>query len=267
MSVRSSISEINVEVKRRSTDSRIEFVEGSRPPRVRKVGYNSYLNGYLYVGDEVISLNDEVIRTAEDFYRIVGARSREPVRLLIRVRRDCFYRITIKRVEGEQGKREVLDLEIKWRRGGMPLGVSMNDTRVSRSSGVTIGEIDAGSIADGNFHYGDIMTHVNGKRISDTKSARAAILEGINNNNSLTIRVERPAKLDDDSHLPADVTKIIKRQINFHRHAHKYSAAITSAEREATTSSILSRITGRGGNTSNRSSRRSSPEGPLILPV
>ncbi|CAK5058807.1 unnamed protein product [Meloidogyne enterolobii] len=105
------------------------------------------------------------------------------------------------------------------------------------------------------------MTHVNGKRVTDIKSARPAILEAINNNKSLTIRVERPEQLGEVSHLPADVAKIIKRQINFHRHAHKYSACITTAEREATTSSILSRITaGLAGNTSSRSSRRSSPE-------
>lgn len=55
-----SISEVNVEAKRRSKDPRIEFVEGTRPPRVQKVGYNSYLNGRLYVGDEVIRLNDTV---------------------------------------------------------------------------------------------------------------------------------------------------------------------------------------------------------------
>ncbi|CAK5055531.1 unnamed protein product [Meloidogyne enterolobii] len=139
----------------------------------------------------------------------------------------------------------------------MPLGVSMEESR----GRITIGEIQAGSIADGNFHYGDVMTHVNGKRVTDIKSARPAILEAINNNKSLTIRVERPEQLGEVSHLPADVAKIIKRQINFHRHAHKYSACITSAEREATTSSILSRITaGLTGNTSSRSSRRSSPE-------
>uniref|UniRef100_A0A915MGU7 PDZ domain-containing protein n=1 Tax=Meloidogyne javanica TaxID=6303 RepID=A0A915MGU7_MELJA len=126
---------------------------------------------------------------------------------------------------------------------------------------ITISEIQAGSIADGNFHYGDVMTHVNGKRVTDIKSARPAILEAINNNKSLTIRVERPERLEEVSHLPADVAKIIKRQINFHRHAHKYSAAITTAEREATTSSILSRVTeGLTGRTSSRSSRRSSPE-------
>uniref|UniRef100_A0A914MDM7 PDZ domain-containing protein n=1 Tax=Meloidogyne incognita TaxID=6306 RepID=A0A914MDM7_MELIC len=257
MSVRSSVTEINVEVRRKQYDPKIEFVERSRPPKVKKVGYNSYLNGSLYVGDEVIGLNDEEIRTADDFNRIVCARSNEPARLRIRVRRDCYYKINIKRVEGEQGKGEVLDLEIKWRRGGMPLGVSMEDSR----GRITISEIQAGSIADGNFHYGDVMTHVNGKRVTDIKSARPAILEAINNNKSLTIRVERPEQLGEVSHLPADVAKIIKRQINFHRHAHKYSAAITSAEREATTSSILSRITeGLTGRTSSRSSRRSSPE-------
>ncbi|CAK5058259.1 unnamed protein product [Meloidogyne enterolobii] len=128
-----SVSEINVDVKRKQYDPRIEFVERSRPPKVKKVGYNSYLNGILYVGDEVIGLNDEEIRTADDFNRIACARSTEPVRLRIRVRRDCYYKITIKRVEGEQGNGEVLDLEIKWRRGGMPLGVSMEESRVSRS--------------------------------------------------------------------------------------------------------------------------------------
>jgi hypothetical protein len=55
-----SVNEVNIEVKRRSADPRIEFVDGSRPPRVRKVGYNSYLNGHLYVGDEIIQLNDKV---------------------------------------------------------------------------------------------------------------------------------------------------------------------------------------------------------------
>ncbi|KAL7070747.1 hypothetical protein ACQ4LE_009690 [Meloidogyne hapla] len=221
MSVRSSISEINVEVKRRSTDSRIEFVEGSRPPRVRKVGYNSYLNGYLYVGDEVISLNDEVIRTAEDFYRIVGARSREPVRLLIRVRRDCFYRITIKRVEGEQGKREVLDLEIKWRRGGMPLGVTMEHDM----GNIKICKIDPGSIAETNFKFGDVITHIDGSTVADTTEARNAILHAINANSKVTIRILRTESLGDSSYLPADVQDIVNKQRNFHRFSHKCDSA------------------------------------------
>ena len=55
-----SVTEINVEVRRKQYDPKIEFVERSRPPKVKKVGYNSYLNGSLYVGDEVIGLNDEV---------------------------------------------------------------------------------------------------------------------------------------------------------------------------------------------------------------
>ncbi|KAF7633923.1 PDZ domain-containing protein [Meloidogyne graminicola] len=251
-----SISEVNVEAKRRSKDPRIEFVEGTRPPRVQKVGYNSYLNGRLYVGDEVIRLNDTDIHSAEDFFRIVTVRSLEPEMLRIRVRRDHFYRITIRKVEGEgKGKGEVFDLEIKWRRGGMPLGVSMEDSREI----VTICGTEAGSIADGNFHYGDIMTHVNGKEVKDVKTARAAILEAINEHNSLTIRVLRPVQLEDVSHLPSDVSKVIRRNVNFHRHGHKYSAAINAPEREATTSSLLSRLTGRGGNSSKRSNR-SSPE-------
>ena len=98
---------------------------------------------------------------------------------------------------------------------------------------------------------------MNGKKVDDTKSVKSVILEGINNNN-LTIRVARPIpKVSSDS-LPADVTKIIQKNMNFHRHNHKYSAAITSAERDAPTS-FIGRITGRGG--SQRSSRRSSPEG------
>uniref|UniRef100_A0A914NV52 PDZ domain-containing protein n=1 Tax=Meloidogyne incognita TaxID=6306 RepID=A0A914NV52_MELIC len=109
--------------------------------------------------------------------------------------------------KAEQGRGEVLDLEINLRRGGMPLGVSMEDSR----GRITISEIQAGSIADGNFHYGDVMTHVNGKRVTDIKSARPAILEAINNNKSLTIRVERPEQLGEVSHLPADVARIIKQ--------------------------------------------------------
>uniref|UniRef100_A0A915P3U7 K Homology domain-containing protein n=1 Tax=Meloidogyne floridensis TaxID=298350 RepID=A0A915P3U7_9BILA len=50
--------------------------------------------------------------------------------------------------------------------------------------------------------------------------------------------------------------------MNFHRHSHKYSPAITTSERDAPTS-FIGRITGRGGS-SQRSSRRSSPEGQFI---
>nr|CAD2183365.1 unnamed protein product [Meloidogyne enterolobii] len=256
MSIRGSITEVSVQVTRRSTEPRIEFIEGSRPPRVRKMSFESYLYGRVYVGDEIIGLNDEEITTAEDFYRIVGASIREPEKLRIQVRRDTFYRITIRKLEGEyQGKDEweLFDFEIKWRRGGMPLGVNMKEVE----DNVTICGTEAGSIADGNFHYGDVITRVNGKKVDDTKSVKAAILEGINNNN-LTIRVARPIpKVSSDS-LPADVTKIIQKNMNFHRHSHKYSAAITSAERDAPTS-FIGRITGRGGS-SQRSSRRSSPE-------
>nr|CAD2127872.1 unnamed protein product [Meloidogyne enterolobii] len=91
---------------------------------------------------------------------------------------------------------------------------------------ITISEIQAGSIADGNFHYGDVMTHVNGKRVTDIKSARPAILEAINNNKSLTIRVERPEQLGEVSHLPADVARIIKQIFSslesgsWHRQSH-----------------------------------------------
>uniref|UniRef100_A0A914KUU7 PDZ domain-containing protein n=1 Tax=Meloidogyne incognita TaxID=6306 RepID=A0A914KUU7_MELIC len=256
MSIRGSITEVSVQVTRRSTEPRIEFVEGSRPPRVRKMSFESYLYGRVFVGDEIIRLNDEEITTADDFYRIVGVSIRELEKLRIQVRRDTFYRITIRKLEGEyQGKDEweLFDFEIKWRRGGMPLGVNMREVE----DNVTICGTEAGSIADGNFHYGDVITRVNGKKVDDTKSVKAAILEGINNNN-LTIRVARPIpKVSSDS-LPADVTKIIQKNMNFHRHNHKYSAAITSAERDAPTS-FIGRITGRGGS-SQRSSRRSSPE-------
>uniref|UniRef100_A0A1I8BXI0 PDZ domain-containing protein n=1 Tax=Meloidogyne hapla TaxID=6305 RepID=A0A1I8BXI0_MELHA len=204
----------------------------------------------------VISFKE--ITTAEDFYRIVGARDKEPAKLRIRIRRDTFYRITIRKIEGEyQGKDkwELFDFEIKWRRGGMPLGVSIKEIQ----SKITICGAEAGSIADGNFHYGDVITRVNGNKVDGAKEIKSAILEGINNN-SLTIRVARPVQVDSVDSLPNDVTKIIQKNLNFHRHSHKYHAAITSAELEATTSSLLSRITGRGGSTSNRSSRRSSPE-------
>uniref|UniRef100_A0A1I8AXC7 NR LBD domain-containing protein n=1 Tax=Meloidogyne hapla TaxID=6305 RepID=A0A1I8AXC7_MELHA len=76
----------------------------------------------------VISFKE--ITTAEDFYRIVGARDKEPAKLRIRVRRDTFYIITIRKMEGEyQGKDkwELFDFEIEWRRGGMPLGVSIKE--------------------------------------------------------------------------------------------------------------------------------------------
>nr|CAD2189026.1 unnamed protein product [Meloidogyne enterolobii] len=262
MSIRGSITEVSVQVTRRSTEPRIEFVEGSRPPRVRKMSFDSYLYGRVYVGDEIIRLNDEEITTAEDFYRIVGVSIREPEKLRIQVRRDTFYRITIRKLEGEyQGKDEweLFDFEIKWRRGGMPLGVNMREVQ----DNVTICGTEAGSIADGNFHYGDVITRVNGKKVDDTKSVKSAILEGINNNN-LTIRVARPIpKVSSDS-LPADVTRIIQKNMNFHRHNHKYSPAITSTERDAPTS-FIGRITGRGGS-SQRSSRRSSPEVTIQRP-
>uniref|UniRef100_A0A915M580 PDZ domain-containing protein n=1 Tax=Meloidogyne javanica TaxID=6303 RepID=A0A915M580_MELJA len=239
------------------------------------MSFESYLYGRVYVGDEIIRLNDEVsanqkldhflmsvtfkeITTAEDFYRIVGVSIREPEKLRIQVRRDTFYRITIRKLEGEyQGKDEweLVDFEIKWRRGGMPLGVNMREVQ----DNVTICGTEAGSIADGNFHYGDVITRVNGKKVEGggVESVKAAILEGINNNN-LTIRVARPIpKVSSDS-LPADVTKIIQKNMNFHRHSHKYPAAITAAERDVLTS-FIGRITGRSGS-SQRSSRRSSPE-------
>nr|CAD2187788.1 unnamed protein product [Meloidogyne enterolobii] len=169
MSIRGSITEVSVQVTRRSTEPRVEFIEGSRPPRVRKMSFESYLYGRVYVGDEIIGLNDEEITTAEDFYRIVGASIREPEKLRIQVRRDTFYRITIRKLEGEyQGKDEweLFDFEIKWRRGGMPLGVNMKEVQ----DNVTICGTEAGSIADGNFHYGDVITRVNGKKVDDTRA-------------------------------------------------------------------------------------------------
>ncbi|KAL7070693.1 hypothetical protein ACQ4LE_009688 [Meloidogyne hapla] len=178
MSVRGSIVEINIEVSRRFIEPGIEFVEGSSPPRVRKMSYDSCLYGRVYVGDEIIRLNDEEITTAEDFYRIVGARDKEPAKLRIRVRRDTFYIITIRKMEGEyQGKDkwELFDFEIEWRRGGMPLGVSIKEIQ----SKITICGAEAGSIADGNFHYGDVITRVNGNKVDDTKEVKSAILEGI----------------------------------------------------------------------------------------
>ena len=64
----------------------------------------------------------------------MGVSIREPEKLRIQVRRDTFYRITIRKLEGEyEGKDEweLFDFEIKWRRGGMPLGVNMREVQVS----------------------------------------------------------------------------------------------------------------------------------------
>jgi hypothetical protein len=51
----------DVEVRRKRSRADVTFVPGSSPPKVKSLLQESYLYGRLYVGDVILSVNDEVL--------------------------------------------------------------------------------------------------------------------------------------------------------------------------------------------------------------
>lgn len=62
----------------------------------------------------------------------MNVRTNETRELVICIRRDMFYHIEVQTMESQQPGVAIMNVELRWRSGGMPIGVTM-ENKVSAS--------------------------------------------------------------------------------------------------------------------------------------
>lgn len=257
--------EVEVKLSRRRVESGVTFVPDTSPPKVDRVPHRSYLSGYLYAGDIILQIDKKIISTPAEFHSILSVRTNGPRTVKIRLLRDEFYHINVRQVESPRPNEMVVkDVEIRWRSGGMPLGVIMRNEILpgmnrsdKESKRIVVSEVEAGSIAKGYFRYDDVITHINTKPVYEVIAARDAILEAINHDNAVTVRIVRSLRVAPSASIPEDVRAILRRHRGFHRYRHTFGPAMALGKKDAKSSPHSSYTTQQGTTRTERGASRS----------
>ncbi|KAH7730384.1 Protein MPZ-3 [Aphelenchoides avenae] len=215
-------SQIEAEVRQESTLG-VTFATGEVPLRLTKLLPSSCFLGKLFVGDIVLTINNEKVSNIGEFFKA----ARAAPRAVIRFKRDEFCTFKINKLPPPRPGTEAFEFEITWRFGGMPIGDS--DKRV------IVSMIETGTLAGQTLKPGDVLTKVNDTPITDKPMAKKSIVDSVRLLNRVKLTVERPSDIvvtpkpantptkpppklpNYDLPLPPDVLAILEANKAFHR--------------------------------------------------
>uniref|UniRef100_A0A1I7S4Z0 PDZ domain-containing protein n=1 Tax=Bursaphelenchus xylophilus TaxID=6326 RepID=A0A1I7S4Z0_BURXY len=88
---------------------------------------------------------------------------------------------------------QAFDFDIKWREGGMPIGILVCTDSEKQ---VMVSMIENGSLASSSLRPGDILVKVNDTAISDRNVAKKLILDSVTASNRVKLTVHRQIERD-----------------------------------------------------------------------
>ncbi|KAI6218503.1 PDZ domain-containing protein [Aphelenchoides fujianensis] len=159
--------ESTVEVEVQPTHTLGLTLNTQTPPKITKLLPSSCFLGKLFVGDLILSINGEPVKTMADFFRL----SRAANRLAIRLKRDEYCTVRISKATATRPNCDAFDFELMWRSGGMPIGILVYQDSEKR---VIVSMIESGTLASTTLRPGDILTKVNDTPVSGKHDAKKA---------------------------------------------------------------------------------------------
>ncbi|CAK5059799.1 unnamed protein product [Meloidogyne enterolobii] len=199
------IEERDVTVETQDKEFGLTFFDGSSPPRIKEIDILSCFVGILLVGDEILQINKRDIKSPQDIDEINHSPMEGLRNFQVRLRRDNFYRLLVLKITKIRRKphRFAILLQARWRQD-ISLGLIVTDK--------------ASSLAVNHFYPGDIITNVNGERVTRMAEAKKAIRTSIAMQNTVTLRIVRdipPLKRITD--MAEDARSILLRNAGFWR--------------------------------------------------
>ncbi|KAL7074450.1 hypothetical protein ACQ4LE_006589 [Meloidogyne hapla] len=209
------IEEQVITVEMQEKELGLTFFDESSPPRIKKIDIFSCLVGILLVGDEILQIDKKTIKSSQDINEATHFPWTGPRNFRIRFRRDSFYRILVFKVSRIRRKpnRLAIILHARWRQD-----ISVGLIVASEGESVQIVQVVQSSLASHHFRPGDVITDVNGERVTDTEEAVKLIRQSIAETNNFKLKIVRdisPLKRIAD---PAeDARSILLRNAGFWR--------------------------------------------------
>nr|CAD2190392.1 unnamed protein product [Meloidogyne enterolobii] len=199
----------------------LTFFSGSSPPRIQKIDLFSYFIGWLFIGDWIVQIDKRAIKSAEDFTAATQHSGAQPKSLLIRFRRDDYFRMATIKVAEVKRKLNCISvfMQVRWRED-LPVGIVVE----RKGANIVVASVESGSMAAQNIFPGDVLVDVNGREVNnDVSAAKKAIRQSIIEKKNVVFKLERditPLKMI--STPAADVLAILKRQRGFWKRRSKF---------------------------------------------
>uniref|UniRef100_A0A914NCI1 PDZ domain-containing protein n=3 Tax=Meloidogyne TaxID=189290 RepID=A0A914NCI1_MELIC len=218
---RKYIEEHEATIEIQDSDMGLTFFSGSSPPRIQKIDLFSYFIGWLFVGDWIVQIDKRAIKSAEDFTAATQHSGAQPKSLLIRFRRDDYFRMATIKVAEVKRKLNCISvfMQVRWRED-LPVGIVVE----RKGANIVVASVESGSIAAQNIFPGDVLVDVNGREVNnDVSAAKKAIRQSIIEKKNVVLKLERditPLKMI--STPAVDVLAILKRQRGFWKRRSKF---------------------------------------------
>nr|CAD2195222.1 unnamed protein product [Meloidogyne enterolobii] len=221
LSAKKYIEEHEATIEIQDSDMGLTFFSGSSPPRIQKIDLFSYFIGWLFIGDWIVQIDKRAIKTAEDFTAATQHSGAQPKSLLIRFRRDDYFKMATLKVAEVKRKLNCISvfMQIRWRED-LPVGIVVE----RKGANIVVASVESGSMAAQNIFPGDVLVDVNGREVNNNVSAaKKAIRQSIIEKKNVVLKLERditPLKMI--STPAVDVLAILKRQRGFWKRRSKF---------------------------------------------
>ncbi|CAI5442570.1 unnamed protein product [Caenorhabditis angaria] len=156
--------------------------------KVTHVDVSSELMGYIFAGDEILSINGETnIKTTADFNQKISAKV--PGKVSIEFMRDDHCLVTETVLPPRRPNTQMVELTLTYRGGaatGMIIHRMSSDPRT-----VTMSMVSSSSAACKFVHNGDILVKVNDVYVLSRDAARKLLYASVNSTKTVRLTLER----------------------------------------------------------------------------
>nr|CAD2174077.1 unnamed protein product [Meloidogyne enterolobii] len=134
LSAKKYIEEHEATIEIQDSDMGLTFFSGSSPPRIQKIDLFSYFIGWLFIGDWIVQIDKRAIKSAEDFTAATQHSGAQPKSLLIRFRRDDYFRMATIKVAEVKRKLNCISvfMQVRWRED-LPVGIVVERKAIRQS--------------------------------------------------------------------------------------------------------------------------------------
>ncbi|TKR94941.1 hypothetical protein L596_009167 [Steinernema carpocapsae] len=160
------------------------MLSNDNPPKITKLLPSSNFLGKLFVGDMILTINEQKIANIGDFFKFC-----KPGKIAVRYKRDEYCTCTTKNLPRPKPDVEAFEFQFVWRTGGMPIGILVYQDQEKR---IIVSMVENGTVASHMIRPGDILTKVNDIGCNDKEVAKKSILESVNAQRRVKLTIERP---------------------------------------------------------------------------
>uniref|UniRef100_A0A915PUZ2 PDZ domain-containing protein n=1 Tax=Setaria digitata TaxID=48799 RepID=A0A915PUZ2_9BILA len=164
-----------------------------------KVQPGTLADGKLKVGDQILKVNDTIVRDADHFYQLL--RFAPPVASILLVRdakkaAELEAKVHIpqeraKFIIRRDGYTYFLS-RIEWKPGGPKLGLGIKHYQ----NRVLVSRTDQNSLASQQLLVGDHIIDIDGRPVTDKDVCRELLLKSLQTQRSVTMVIERPETME-----------------------------------------------------------------------